>query len=308
MRRFDDAPLRPATRDGVSASCVALPPGAWRTISAFLRERFHRIGADEWQARLQRGEVVDMHGREVAEDTPYEPHLKVYYYRCLPPEPQVPFEETVLFQDEHIVVADKPHFLPVTPSGRYLQQTLLVRLKRRLGIDTLSPAHRIDRDTAGLVLFTVKPAARGPYHAMFRTRQVLKHYDAIAPLSASLCLPLMHRSRLVEGDSFMTMREVPGEPNAFTHIELIDSRNGHGLYRLQPLSGKRHQLRVHMASLGVPIVGDGFYPKLLPEAAEPDPTRPLQLVARALAFTDPITGEARAFESRYRLSLPDVAE
>ena len=162
--------------------------------------------------------MTDALGAPVAAEAPFTPHSKLFYYRRLPPEPRIPFDEAVLFQDDLIVVADKPHFLPVTPSGRYLQETLLVRLKRKLGIDTLAPVHRIDRETAGLVLFTVQPATRGRYQALFRERTAEKRYEAIAPLLEGL--PLIHASRLEEGDSFMTMREVPGEPNAETHIEL----------------------------------------------------------------------------------------
>ncbi|MEO8155121.1 MAG: pseudouridine synthase [Rhizobacter sp.] len=294
----------PATRDGVGPSCTVLPDGAWPTIADFLIERFARVAASEWRARLQRGDVIDALGQPVRDDSPYAPHLKIYYYRDPPPEPVIPFEEEVLFQDDLIVVADKPHFLPVIPSGRYLQQTLLVRLKRKLGIDTLAPVHRIDRDTAGLVLFTVRPVARGAYQGLFRDRVAVKRYEAIAPLNPLLSLPMTHRSRLVEGDSFMTMREAAGEPNAETVIELIESCGGLGRYGLQPLSGRRHQLRAHMAALGMPILNDGIYPQLLPELAVPNYGLPLQLVARSLAFTDPVSGEARAFESRYRVSFP----
>ncbi len=293
------APL--PVRDGVGPSCVALPPGPWPTIAAFLVERYARIGAATWQARIAAGEVVDALGRVVREDTPYEPQLKLYYYRSPPPERAFPYEERVLFQDAWIVVADKPHYMPVTPSGRHLHETLLVRLKRRLGIDTLAPVHRIDRDTAGLVLFSIQPHTRGAYQAIFREQRARKVYEAIAPVRADLELPRTHRSRLVDGASFMTMREAPGEPNSETRIELVEARGGLGRYRLMPVSGKRHQLRVHMASLGLPLVNDGIYPVLKPECEVPDFDRPLQLVARELAFTDPVTGAARAFESGYRL-------
>jgi tRNA pseudouridine32 synthase/23S rRNA pseudouridine746 synthase len=296
--------MQPLSRKGVGPSCVALPEGPWPTIAAFLRERFARVSGDEWRSRMQRGDVFDAQGQAVDETTPYAPHAKVWYFRDPPPEPAFPIDETVLFQDEFIVVADKPHYMPVTPSGRYLQQTLLVRLKRRLGLDTLAPVHRIDRDTAGLVLFTVKPETRGTYQALFRERTARKHYEAIAPVNPALHWPMTHRSRLAEGESFMTMREVPGEPNSDTVIDLLASRNGLGLFGLQPLSGKRHQLRAHMSALGMPLVNDGIYPTLMPELETPDFAKPLQLVARRLSFTDPVTGVERAFESAYRLELP----
>jgi tRNA pseudouridine32 synthase/23S rRNA pseudouridine746 synthase len=298
--RPSDLPL--PVRDGVGPSCVALPEGPWPTIAAFLIDRFARIDAATWQARIAAGEVVDARRRVVRPDTPFEAQLKVYYYRSPPAERPFAEQERVVYQDDWIVVADKPHFMPVTPSGRHLHETLLVRLKRRLGIDTLAPVHRIDRDTAGLVLFSVQPQTRGAYQSVFRERSARKVYEAIAPLRADLDLPRTHCSRLVDGDNFMTMCEVPGEPNSETRIELVASSGSLGRYRLQPLSGKRHQLRVHMAALGMPLLNDGIYPTLLPECDVPDAARPLQLLARELAFTDPVTGAARAFESSYRLA------
>jgi tRNA pseudouridine32 synthase/23S rRNA pseudouridine746 synthase len=305
MRRSDlPLPVLPLpVRDGAGPSCVALPEGPWPTIASFLIERFARIDAATWQARIAAGEVVDARGRVVRHDTPFEAQLKVYYYRSPPAEQPFPVPERVVYQDDWIVVADKPHFMPVTPSGRHLHETLLVRLKRKLGIDTLAPVHRIDRDTAGLVLFSVQARTRGAYQSVFRERSAHKVYDAIAPLRRELETPCTHRSRLVDGDNFMTMREVEGEPNSETRIELVEANGSLGRYRLQPLSGKRHQLRVHMAALGMPLLNDGIYPTLLPECEVPDFARPLQLVARELAFTDPVTGEPRAFESAYRLVL-----
>ncbi len=294
--------------DGVGRSCVALPAaGPWATLIEFFVDRFPRIARDEWLARLQRGEVTDAQGAPMAADAPFRPHSKLYYYRSLPPEPRIPFDETVLYQDDLIVVADKPHFLPVTPAGRYLQETLLVRLKRKLGINSLAPVHRIDRETAGLVLFTVQPATRGRYQALFRDRTVEKSYEAIAPHRIDQTFPLICITRLEEGESFMTMQVVPGEPNAETHIELIESWGEHARYGLRPRSGKRHQLRVHMAALGLPIVNDLIYPTLQPDTLAPDYTRPLQLLARSLEFTDPVSGESRSFESRHRLAHADGA-
>jgi tRNA pseudouridine32 synthase/23S rRNA pseudouridine746 synthase len=200
------------------------------------------------------------------------------------------------------VVADKPHFMPVTPSGRYLHATLLVRLKRRLGLPELSPLHRIDRDTAGLVLLSVQQRTRGAYQALFRDRQITKHYDAIAPWRADLAFPREHASRLEESEQFFRMHEVPGEPNSLTRIELVEVAEPWARYRLSPVTGKRHQLRVHMAALGMPLRNDPFYP-VVNDPPEGDYSRPLQLLARSLEFTDPVTGEARVFESRQALQL-----
>ena len=295
-------PLPPLpTRDGVGPSCVALPAGPWATIADFLAQRFPAIAPATWAARISAGEVVDEHGAAVTPTRRHQPQLRVYYYRSLPPEPRLAFDETVLYRDAHLLVADKPHFLPVTPSGSHLQETLLVRLKRRLGIDTLVPVHRIDRETAGLVLFSIEPATRGRYQQLFAERRVLKTYECIAPWCSELPLPLTHRSRLVEDAHFMRMREAPGEPNSETAIELIERRGALARYRLRPLTGRRHQLRVHCAALGMPIQGDLIYPTLQPLGSD-DPARPLQLLAQSLAFTDPVTGEPRHFDSGLQLA------
>jgi len=286
---------------------VALPPGTWPNVAAFLIERFCLVAPHAWLARMQAGEVVDGGGTPIDPSRPYKPGLMVWYYRALADEPRIPFEESVLFQDAHLVAADKPHFLPVLPTGKYVQQSLLVRLKRRLGIDTLSPLHRIDRQTAGVVLFSVQPAERDRYQALFRERSVDKVYEAIVPWPGNRsagALPTLYRSRL-QDDSFLRTGEVPGEANSETHIELLEARQGYAHLRLRPVTGRKHQLRVHCAALGLPIVHDDFYPRLLPEGSD-DHARPLQLLARAIAFDDPVTGQARRFESARRLSIDAV--
>ena len=283
---------------------MALPPGPWATIAEFLVARFPRVAAAEWAARIAAGDVVDEHGVRVTMTRPHLPHLHVHYYRSVAAEPRVAAEEAIVYRDDRIVVADKPHFLPVTPSGSHLQETLLVRLKRRLGIDTLAPVHRIDRETAGLVLFTIDPASRGAYQALFAGRQVEKEYRCVAPALEALAFPLTRRSRLVDDAThFMRMREVDGEPNAVTEIDRLAREGPLTLYRLRPLTGRRHQLRVHCAALGMPIANDLIYPNLRPVGSD-DPARPLQLLAAALAFIDPLGGEPRRFESRIRLQWP----
>ncbi len=300
----DPASVVLPTREGVGPSCIALPPGPWPRVIDFLAERFDTIPRDEIEARMQRGDVLDAAGGFILPGHPYQAHLKLYYYRSIEAEIRVPFEEVVLFEDDFIVVADKPHYLAVTPGGRYLQETLLVRLKRRLGLDTLAPMHRIDRETAGLVLFTKQPETRGRYQALFAQREVEKRYQAIAPYRADLALPMTYRSRLVNADHFMRMREADGVANAETRIELIEARGGLGRYRLLPLTGKRHQLRVQMAALGMPILNDQIYPDHLSNAQieEDDFTRPLQLLAEFIAFRDPLTGQERQFESKRSLA------
>jgi tRNA pseudouridine32 synthase/23S rRNA pseudouridine746 synthase len=295
----------PPTRNGVGPSCVGLPSGTagtWPTITDFLAQRFPAIARAVWLQRMREGLVVDEHGALVTPERPFQGPLRVYYYRELAHEPRIPFDEAVLHQDEHLVVVDKPHFLPVTPSGRYLQETLLVRLKRRLGIATLQPIHRIDLDTAGVVVFSIQPASRDAYHALFRQHEVAKQYEAIAPWRAELALPCVRRSRIVAGTPFFRLCEAAGAVNAETRVELLEVRGTLGRYRLQPATGRKHQLRVHMAALGLPIVNDRFYPHLV-DAADDDFSRPLQLLARSIAFADPVTGQARRFESARRLSL-----
>ena len=292
------------SRDGVGPSCVALPSGPWASVAEFLAQRLPSVSHGEWLERMAHGDVLDEQGRPIPPEAAYRPQSKAYYYRSVPHETPIPFKEVVVFQDDYLVVADKPHFLPVTPSGRYVQETLLVRLKRKLGIDTLSPVHRIDRDTAGLVLFTIQPSTRGAYQALFRDRCVIKHYEAIAPWHAELSLPLVRCSRLKEmdGPAFMQMQEVPGEPNAQTGVDLIEQQGLLARYRLSPVTGQKHQLRAHMAALGIPILNDLIYPHLYPDAP-PDHSKPLQLLAKSLAFTDPVTGQARQFESQLRLQF-----
>lgn len=292
---------RPVSLDGVGPSCVALPPGPWATVLDFLVQRFGAVPRAEWCARLSGGRVIDAGGTPLPLDAPYRPHAKLYYYRSVADEATLPFQEEVLYQDEHLVVADKPHFLPVTPGGRHVRETLLGRLKRRLGIDTLSPIHRIDRETAGLVAFSVQAGDRGRYHALFRERAVDKRYEAIAPWRPGLAFPLHIHSRLVDSPTaFMQVGVAEGEPNAETHVDLLEVEGGLGRYALRPVTGRRHQLRVHMASLGCPIVGDRIYPTLRPDAPH-DLAHPLRLLARHLAFTCPVTGRVHAFESRRTL-------
>jgi tRNA pseudouridine32 synthase/23S rRNA pseudouridine746 synthase len=227
----------------------------------------------------------------------------VYYYRALDEEVRIPFEETVLYQDEHLVVADKPHFLPVTPSGHYLQETLLVRLKKRLGIDGLIPIHRIDRETAGLVLFSVQPVERDAYQALFRRHEVTKRYQALAPWRSDIGFPLTRESRIVADQPFFRQREVAGEPNSQTRVDVMEVRGETALYALSPVTGKKHQLRVHMNALGLPLVNDRMYPPV-PHTPDDDYRYPLQLLAQAIAFDDPVTGKPRHFESSRRLNLP----
>jgi tRNA pseudouridine32 synthase/23S rRNA pseudouridine746 synthase len=284
------------TKNGVGPSCVGLPAGNWPTITDFLVERFPAIARDVWLQRMANHLVADEFGELVTPDRPYPSHMRIYYYRAVDEEPRIPFDEVVLFQDSHLVVADKPHFLPVTPSGHYLQETLLVRLKKRLGIDALIPIHRIDRETAGLVLFSVNPSERNAYQGLFRDHAVTKHYEAIAPWRADLQLPTTRKSRIVEDEPFFRQREVPGTPNSETHIDLLEAKGSLARYALSPITGKKHQLRVHMNALGLPILNDRMYPPVA-DTPDDDYSLPLQLLAKSIAFDDPVTGQKRYVES-----------
>jgi tRNA pseudouridine32 synthase/23S rRNA pseudouridine746 synthase len=266
-----------------------------------LVERFPAITRAVWLQRMASHLVVDEFGVLVTPERPYPSHMRIYYYRAVDEEERIPFDEVVLYQDAHLVVADKPHFLPVTPSGHYLQETLLVRLKKRLGIDTLIPIHRIDRETAGLVLFSVNPGERNAYQGLFRDHAVTKYYEAIAAWRDDLILPITRKSRIVEDEPFFRQREVPGAPNSETHLDVLEVRGHQARYALSPVTGKKHQLRVHMNALGLPILNDRMYP---PVADTPydDYSLPLQLLAKSIGFIDPVTGKTRSFQSQLALA------
>jgi tRNA pseudouridine32 synthase / 23S rRNA pseudouridine746 synthase len=302
------APLGLPIRDGVTASVIVLPndhAGRWPLVLDFLDDRFPTVPRAEIVARMKQGDVRNSAGEAVHADTRYVPLQKLYYYRAIKDETPVPFAEQVLFEDDYLVVADKPHFLPVTPGGRFVQETLLVRLRNRLKIDTLAPMHRIDRETAGLVLFTKRPDTRGRYQSLFEQRLVEKTYLAVAERNAAIpSIPSAARryqSRLVQSEHFMRMQEVEGEPNAVTEIVCLTETDSRALYQLSPLTGKKHQLRIHMFSMGMPILNDQIYPYHA-SLEEEDFTRPLQLLAHRISFVDPITQVLREFTSRQRLS------
>ncbi len=285
---------------GVGPSCVVTLPGPWATVLDFLTARFVGVPATVWLQRLLNGDVVDDQGQTITANTPFTPGRRLYYYRAVEAEPHIPFEAVVMWQDDHLLVVDKPHFLPVLPSGKYLQETVLIRLKNALGLDALSPIHRIDRDTAGLVLFSKQVTSRGAYQELFRARLVDKAYECIAPWNPALPWPITRESRIAPAAHFMQQTEVDGVPNALTHITPLEVLGPLARYALKPVTGQRHQLRVHMAALGLPMVGDGIYPVLTPEGSA-DYSQPLQLLAKSIAFTDPLTGAARQFSSQRQL-------
>lgn len=289
------------TVDGVAPSRQTLPAGRWATVLDFLSERHAAVGAETWAARMRGGRVVDEAGRPLTPESPYRAGACVYYYREPEAETRAPEGESVLHLDEHILVADKPHFLAVAPAGRFLRETLLVRLKRSTGLDTLAPVHRIDRETAGVVVFSVNPSTRGAYASLFQRREVLKVYEAMSAGRPALDFPVTRRSRIVAGEPFFRMREAGGEPNSETRVDVLRPLGGGGtLYEARPLTGRKHQVRVHLAALGLPVLNDRLYPEVLPDAPE-DFSSPLKLLARSVSFRDPLNGRERLFESEREL-------
>lgn len=291
---------RPPSIDGLVASTLQLPPGAWATVLDGLCARFPAVARWQWLERMARGRVVDGDGQSVTPETAYRVGLEVHYFREVPDEALVPFAEAVLHADADLLVADKPHFLPVTPAGAHVHETLLGRLIRRTGNHALAPLHRIDRDTAGLVLFSVNPQSRARYQALFRERRIEKEYEAIAPALPDLGFPCIRCSRMVAGEPFFRMQEILGPANSETRIDVLARIGGNWRYALRPITGRKHQLRVHLAALGAPIVNDWMYPTLRQREAG-DYSAPLQLLARRLSFIDPIRGVERSFCSDRKL-------
>jgi len=249
---------------------------------------------------MAKGEVIDECGRTVDPQTAYRVGACIFYYRELEIESRIPFVEQVLYQDDHILVADKPHFLPVIPSGRFLHQTLLVRLRNIYNLESLVPIHRLDRETAGVVLFSVNPKTRGHYTSLFRNRKVTKVYEAVAPSIDASRLPTIRRSRIVRGQPFFRMKEVPGAANSETQITYRLKVGRDSIYELIPLTGRKHQLRLHLAAVGIPIVNDKLYPEMT-RVADDDFSSPLKLLAKSLSFACPLTGKKHYFESGIKL-------
>ncbi|WP_411110699.1 pseudouridine synthase [Streptomyces sp. c-19] len=305
MRRRSKAPLSPLPqRDGIDPVRVRLPEdpeGVWGTVREHLLDRYAgAIGAGRVEDMLVSGRFVGTDG-PVGGDEPYAVGRYLWFHRDFPAETPVPFPIGVVHRDERIIVADKPHFLSTMPRGRHVTETATARLRRDLGLPTLQPAHRLDRLTAGLVLFVVREEDRGAYQTLFRDRVVRKEYEAVAPYDPAVGLPVTVRSRIEKERGVMAAREVAGEPNSESRIALVERRGGLGRYRLVPETGRTHQLRVHMNALGLPILHDPIYPVVRADGPE-DFSRPLQLLARTLEFTDPFTGVAMRFESRSALS------
>ena len=273
-------------RDGLGPARVRLRGGV-------VVDEFRARWGTEAAAKVLAGEVVLPDGTVVSETTVLPPGAHVYFYRELRDEVPVPFEIPVLYRDDDIVVVDKPHFLATMPRGTHVAQTATVRLRRELDLPELSPAHRLDRLTAGVLLLTTRREVRGAYQSLFARGEARKTYLARAAVNPELKLPTLLRSRIVKRRGHLQATDEPGEPNAETLVEHL----GDGLYRLTPRTGRTHQLRVHMASIGLPIDNDPLYPDVV-DVASDDFSRPMQLLAHSLEFRDPVGGHQRQFVSR----------
>ncbi len=308
-------------RDGVNATRLRLPgEGPWETAMDYMMHRWGHIDPQGIEDRFDAGEIVGEGGVPLHRGTPLQDHTFIWYYRTLPPETRIPVDISILHQDEHLLVVDKPHFLPTTPGGTYIQESALVRLRNQLSLPDLIPMHRLDRMTAGVLLFSTNPQTRGKYQVLFEKRQVQKEYECVsaaepAPGHSAADFPVVVRNRMTKSRSYLLAEVVEGEPNAETRIERLETFDGGpaagapgtagggrlARYRLEPHTGKTHQLRVHMASLGLGIVNDAFYPDLLDKAPD-DYARPLQLLARGIRFVDPVSGEPVEYRSGLELS------
>lgn len=293
------------TKMGISAqnSVVTMPQAKkpHPSILAFLGLRFPFISEDVWQKRIVEGKVLDDEGGQITLNTKYKPFGRLFYFREVDCEPVIPFAEKILFVDDEILVACKPHFLPVTPGGRYVDECLLNRLRKSTGIEDLAPLHRIDRETAGIVLFSVNRKNRGHYGTLFMNGHVEKSYHAISP-----CLPTQQtasweiENRIERGEPWFRRMTTVGRANARSSINLVEVRGSMARFELRPHTGKTHQLRLHMSGLGFGILNDRYYPDLQPESEDNFET-PLQLIASKLRFKDPFSGKIREYESERRL-------
>lgn len=304
MNKFSNTDFTPPLIDGVSASKVFLPhDGCANTIFAYLCQHFPHIQPEEWQQRFADGLIYAADGTKLGIDSIYTPNTHLFYYRFLANEIHVPFQHEILFENEDLLVVDKPHFLTMTPTGQYVQETLLVRLKKQTGYAELTPIHRLDRETAGVVLFCKTPATRGIYQQLFAERKVQKTYHAIAAYRAELKFPKTLQLHLEKGTPFYTMQINPDKtPNTETLIELLEHNHQLAKYLLKPTTGKQHQLRVHLNYLGIPILNDPFYP-VVAHKADDDFSHPLQLLAKEIHFVDPVLQQQMHFKSNFELTL-----
>ncbi len=280
-------------------SKLSLPqsnPGV-ATVLEYLIIKFPLIDATIWRQRIIDGKVHRHDGSEITLQSPFKAQQRIYYYREVENEASIPFKEVILFQDQHILVVYKPHFLAVLPGGKYVNECLQNRLRRSTGITTLQAVHRIDRVTAGLVIFSVNPQTRHLYHHLFASRQIHKTYQAIANIREGESLIGQEwtvKNRIMRSDPRFLMCVTQGEANSHSLIRCVKQSTNKALFELTPITGKTHQLRVHMQALGWPILNDTYYPQLQPISAD-NYCVPLQLLAKELRFIDPVTQQERFY-------------
>lgn len=301
------SPLPP--RNGLGASWLRTPdrgkPTPWPTIRDFLIDRLGPLGADGVDAMLADGEFANGRGARWSGAESVTPNTFIWFHKQLRPEVVAPFELPVIYRDERILVIDKPPFVATTPRGRHVLNSVVVRARTELELPELSPAHRLDRLTAGVLILTTRARWRAAYQECFQRRRVRKRYLAIAPIRPDLQLPRVVLSHLAKAPDSLQVREIPGRtPNAESEIELLERRSGFGLYQLHARTGQMHQLRVHLNALGIPIVGDPLYP-IVGTLTDDDHENPLRLLAAQTSFVDPVDHVAHTFCSARQLRWPD---
>ena len=286
-------------------STVTLPATQkpYPSILEFLTGRFPKIDSSCWQQRISSGKVLDAAHTPITADTAYLPHKQLLYFREVEQERLIPFSEEILFLNEHLLVACKPHFLPVIPGGGYVNECLLNRLRLKTENNDLAPLHRIDRETAGIVMFSVNKITRGLYSRLFATGLIHKTYQALAECSHTPeTTNWTIENRLVKGEPWFRMKTTPGVPNSCSKIQLQEQHGTVARFNLFPISGKTHQLRIHMSGLGFRIINDKYYPDLQPQQAD-NYEKPLQLIAKSVQFRDPISGKEIEFYSERELPV-----
>jgi tRNA pseudouridine32 synthase/23S rRNA pseudouridine746 synthase len=284
-------------------STVTMPDAErpYPSILEFLTRRFPRIGSSCWQQRISEGKVLNSDNSPITTDTQYLPHKSLFYFREVEQERLIPFAEKILFQNDDLLVACKPHFLPVIPGGGYVNECLLNRLRKGTGNNDLVPLHRIDRETAGIVMFSANIKTRGLYSRLFADGMIDKSYQALAEYSHDAEKSgWTVENRIVKGEPWFRMRTIPGAPNARSKIRLKDVNGTIARFDLFPITGKTHQLRIHMSGLGFRILNDRYYPDLQPEQAD-DFEKPLRLVAKRVRFRDPVSGNNMEYCSEREL-------
>ena len=279
-------------------ACVTMPKieRPYPSVLGFLCQRFPQVEPERWERRIAEGKVLGEDGSPITADYPYLPQSRIFYFREVEQEPLIPFAEKILFQNDELLVSCKPHFLPVTPGGRYVNECLLNRLRKSTGNHDLVPLHRIDRETAGIVLFSANKNTRALYNDLFISGKIQKTYHALSAGVGNPGETWLVENRIVPGAPWFRMKTEPGTVNARSRIDLVQLKDGIARFRLNPVTGKTHQLRVHMSGLGFGILNDKYYPELQAETAD-DFANPLQLVATQVAFRDPVTGKLMEFES-----------